>query len=280
MIVYDGALARLGLSEGDACGFSKGFEFLMGFAITDAAAADQQGLFRGANDRRSLRQGLRLRQPPGQAMDPLLEEGLGVVVCFALHVLGDSQAHRAGVGWVRQHPEGGEESAHELLGTDDAVPIAADGSKGVVGGDGQVVDLLDLLQHRVRLAAGVHVAGQDQHRDIVGGGGGGSGDHVGGAGAYGGGHGDDLFALHLLGESHGGMGHALLVLALPDLQAAGLLPQRLPQAHHVAVAGQHDDTFHEGVLHAVIGDVLVLQKTYQGLGHGQANGLHASLLMK
>ena len=31
---------------------------------------------------------------------------------------------------------------------------------------------------------------------------------------------------------------------------------------------------------AVIGDVLVLQKTYQGLGHGQANGLHASLLMK
>ena len=54
MIVDDGALARLGLGEGDARGFSKGFEFLKGFAITDAAAADQQRLLRGADDRGRL----------------------------------------------------------------------------------------------------------------------------------------------------------------------------------------------------------------------------------
>ena len=136
--------------------------------------------------------------------------------------------------------------------------------------------LFHLLQNRVRLAAGVYVAGQDQYGDVVGGGGGGGSDHVGRAGAHRGGDGNDLFPLALLGEGHGGMGHALLVLALPDLHPMGLLGQRLAQAHHVAVAGKHDDAFHEGVLDAVIADVLVLQEPDQGLGHGQSNGFHVS----
>ena len=137
--------------------------------------------------------------------------------------------------------------------------------------------LLHLLQHGVRLAAGIHVAGQHQHGDVVGGGGAAGGDHVGGAGAHGGGNGKDLLALHLLGKGHGRLGHALLVLALVDLQVLSLLAQSLAEAHHVAVAGDDEHAADEAGLNAVHLDVLVLQKADQGLGHGQTHGFHMTV---
>ena len=71
------------------------------------------------------------------------------------------------------------------------------------------------------------------------------------------------------------MGHALLVLALPDVHPVSLLAQGLSKAHHVAMAGQHDHTLHEGMLDAVIGDVLVFQEADQGLRHSQTYGFHS-----
>ena len=137
--------------------------------------------------------------------------------------------------------------------------------------------LLHLLQHGVGLAAGVHVAGQHQQGDVVGGGGAAGGDHVGGAGAHGRGGDADLLALHLLGEGHGGLGHALLILAVPDLQVLGLLAQSLAETHHVAVTGDDEHAADKAVLHAVHFDVLVLEEPDQGLGHGQTNGFHGNL---
>ena len=273
----NGALACLGLSEGDTGGLGKGAELLVRLGVTDAAAADQHGTL-------SLLDGLGGVVQSGlgggaalQAPDALFEEGLGIVIGLALHVLGHGDADGAGVGGVGQHPEGGDHGAHQLLGTDDAVPIAADGLESVVGGDGQIVGLLHLLQHGIGLAAGIHVAGQHQQGDVVGGGGAAGGDHVGGAGAHGRGGDADLLALHLLGEGHGGLGHALLVLAVPDLQVLGLLGQRLAKAHHVAVAGDDEHAADETILHAVHFDVLVLQEPDQGLGHGQTYGFHGNL---
>ena len=80
--------------------------------------------------------------------------------------------------------------------------------------------------------------------------------------------GEDLLPLHLLGEGYGGLGHALLVLALVDLQVMGLLGQRLTQAHHVAVSGDHEDAPDEPGDLSVHVDELVLQKAHQRLGHG------------
>ena len=83
--------------------------------------------------------------------------------------------------------------------------------------------LLDLLQHRVGLAAGVHIARQDQNRDVVGGGGTRCGDHVGRARADRRGDREDLLALRLLGECDGRVGHALLVLSLIEFEGFALL---------------------------------------------------------
>ena len=276
MIPYHGALAGLGLAEGDSGGLREGAELGMGFAVTDTTAADQNGLFGAADHRGGLRNGLPLRLPAGKPPHPFGEEAFGIVVGLALHVLGHGDAHRAGVGGVGEHPHGADHGAHQLLGTDDPVPVAAHRPERVVGGQAQIMGLLHLLQHGIRLAAGVDIAGQDQHRDVVGGSGGGGGDHIGGAGAHGRGDSYDFLALALSGEGHSGVGHALLILALPDLQPAGLLRQCLSQAYHVAVAGQHDHALNKGMFQAVIGDILILQKANQRLCHCQSNGFHES----
>ena len=70
------------------------------------------------------------------------------------------------------------------------------------------------------------------------------------------------------------MGHALLVLALIELEFLSLLLERLPQPHHVAVAGQHHHAADKAVLRAVKAHVLVFQKAYQRLRHCEPNRLH------
>ena len=62
------------------------------------------------------------------------------------------------------------------------------------------------------------------------------------------------------------MAHALLVPALHDLEAAGVRVQGLAQAHGDAVAEDGEKALHEFGLHAVHGDVLVIQEFDNGLG--------------
>ena len=140
----------------------------MGLGIADAAAADHHGTLRLADGLGSVSQsglggGAALQTPYS-----LGKETHGIIIGLTLNVLRHGHADSAGVGGVGQHPEGVDHGAHQLLRPDDPVPVAADGLEGVVGGDGEVVGLLHLLEHGVRLAAGVHVAGQHQQGDVVG----------------------------------------------------------------------------------------------------------------
>ena len=275
MLPVSGGFARLGLTIGDAEGFGKVQELGVGLGIADAAAADHHGTLRLADGLGSVSQsglggGAALQTP-----DALGEEAHGIIISLTLNVLGHGNADRTGVCGIGQHPEGVDHSAHQLLRTDNAVPVAAHGLESVVSGGGQGVGVLHLLQNGVGLTAGVGVAGQHQQGDVVGGGGAAGGDHVGGAGAHGGGGNADLLTLHLLGEGHGGLGHALLVLALIDLQVLGLLAQRLAETHHVAVAGNDEHAADEAVLGTVNLHVLIFQKTDQSLRHGQTDSFHA-----
>ena len=62
------------------------------------------------------------------------------------------------------------------------------------------------------------------------------------------------------------MAHALLVPALHDFEAAGVRVQGLAQAHGDAVAEDGEKALHEFRLHAVHGDILVIQEFDNGLG--------------
>ena len=127
--------------------------------------------------------------------------------------------------------------------------------------------MLHLLQYGVGLAAGVGIAGQHQQRQIIRRGRAAGSDHIRGAGADGGGRHHHLLALCLGGKGNGCLRHALLVLALIDLKVLSLLRQRLPQTHHIAVAGNDEQTLDETVLHAVYINELIFQKANQCLRH-------------
>ena len=270
----DGALARLSFAKGDAGFLGKLPELPMCLGIADAAAADQHRLLRGTDGSgRFLQSSLGGRaalQPP----HPLLQEGHGVVIGLALHVLRHGKADGAGVGGIGQGTERIQAGAHQLLGADDPVPVAADRLERVIGGGCHGIHMLHLLQHGVRLAAGVGIAGQHQQGDVIGGCGAAGSNHIGSAGTDGGGGNADLLAFHLLGKGHGSLGHALFVLALIYLQPVGLLGQCLSQAHHIAVTGDNEHAADEGGHHAVHIDVLIFQKANQSLGHGQTDGLN------
>ena len=270
----NGALARLSFAKGDAGFLGKLPELPMGLGIADAAAADQHGLFRGTDGSgRFVKGSLGCRaalQPP----HPLLQEGHGVVVGLALHVLRHGKADGAGVGGIGQGTECIQAGAHELLGADDPIPVAANRLESIVGGRRHGIDVLHLLQHRVGLAAGIGIAGQHQQRNIIGGCSAAGSNHIGSAGTDGGGGNADLLTLHLLGKGNGSLRHALLVLSLIHFQPVGLLGQCLSQAHHIAVTGDDEHTADEGGHHAVHIDVLIFQKANQSLGHGQTDGLN------
>ena len=128
--------------------------------------------------------------------------------------------------------------------------------------------LFDLLQHRIGLASGEHVAGQQQQRNAVRRGGGGGGDHIGGARPDRRGAGDDFAAQLLFGVAGSGMRHALLVAALMHHQIAIILFQRLTQSQHVAVAENREDTFDEFGFASVDGEVLIVEEFHQRLRCG------------
>ncbi len=118
----------------------------------------------------------------------------------------------------------------------DAVEIARHRLEAIVGGHAAVVEILDLLQHRVRRARGEHVAGQQQHRQAVDVRQRRGGHHVGRAGT------DRRRARHHP-PAHVGLGvgdrrvrHRLLVVRAVGRQLVAMPIERLADAGDVAVA--------------------------------------------
>ena len=224
----------------------------MSFTVTYASSADEKRFFRIADDFYGIVDGFLVRSAACKLMDSLLEEGNRIVIGLTLDILRHCNAHCTGIRWIGESPEGTDHGTHQLLRTHDAVPVAADGPECIIRGDRQVMGLLDLLQHGIRLSAGIDITRQNQDRDVVCSCRSSGGDHVGRTRAYGSRDCNDLLALHLLGKSDCSVGHALLVLSLPDLQAAGFLGKGLSEAEHVAVTRKHYHTLYEGMLLAVI----------------------------
>ena len=79
-----------------------------------------------------------------------LEEAFGIVVGLGLHVLAQRQRHRPAFGRVGQHLHGAVERGDDLFGPRDAVEVARHRAEAVVGRNGAVAEILDLLQHRDR----------------------------------------------------------------------------------------------------------------------------------
>ncbi len=203
--------------------------------------------------------------------DARLEEVDRVVVGLGLRVLAEGEADRAAVGRVGHHPKRAGQGGQDMLGPADPVEVAHDGAEAVVGRHGRVVEILDLLQHRVGRAVGEDVAGDEEDRQAVHMRHGGGGDHVGRPRPDRGGDGHRLPPMLRLGIGDGGMGHGLFVLAAPGGQGVLVGVQRLTQAGDVAVAEDRPDAFDEAA--AILG-LLHGQPADHGLRGGKADRGH------
>jgi len=154
------ALARLGFGEGHLEAFGKCLQGRIRPGVLDPAAADDQRLALALEGRHSIADHRLGGRAPVEAMDTFLQEVIRVIPGLGLHVLRQRQGDGTGFGRVGEHAHGVDRRAHQLLGAVDAVPVFAHRTEGVVGADAQVMELLDLLQHRVGLAAGVDIARQ------------------------------------------------------------------------------------------------------------------------
>ena len=245
------ALAGLGLEDRDVAARGEVGEQVLGAGVEHAAAGDDHRRLRGADRRDDLGHLDRVGLGAADAPDPRLEEALRVVVGLGLHVLAEGEADRAAVGRVGHRAQRAGQRGQEVLGPGDAVEVAGDRPEAVVGRDRAVVEVLDLLQHRVGAAVGEDVAADEEHRQAVDVGERRRGDHVGRARADRGG--DRMGAAPALGLGVGDrrMRHRLLVLAAPGRERVADAVQRLADAGDVAVAEDRPDALDEAL--AVLG---------------------------
>ncbi len=138
--------------------------------------------------------------------------------------------------------------------------------------------LFKLLQHRIRLPGREGICREEQQGHMVHRGRGGCGNHVGRPRPDGGGTGYDLPPVVLFGKSRGGMGHALFIFPLVDLQSARTAIQGFPQATDNAVAEYSEEPFHKFVFLPVKRHILVIQKTNQCLGSGHIRHVISTFL--
>ena len=208
-------LAGLGLADRDVVLLGEGLERAGRLGVEHAAAGDDQRPLRAAD---GVGGDLDLAQAGARAaaVPFLRREELGrPVVGLGLHVLAEGEGHRAALGGVGHRREGAGQRGEQLLGPHDAVEVAADRPEGVVDGHGAVVEVLELLQHRVGRAVGEDVAGEEQHRQAVDVGERAGGHEVERARADRGGDRHRPLAVQRLGVGDGGVRHALLVVAAP-----------------------------------------------------------------
>ena len=262
------ALAGLGFDEGNVTAGGEVGEDVLGAGVEDAATGDDHRVLRRADRLDHLRNLHRVGLGAADAPDVRLEEALGVVEGLGLDVLAEGEADRAAVRRVGKRAHGAGKCGEEMFGAGEAIKVAGDRAEAVVGRDGAVVEVLDLLQHWVGTAVGEDVAGDEENRQAVDVRQCRRGHHVCGAGADRGGHRLRPAAAVGLGVGNSGVRHRLLVLAAPGWKRGADPVQRLADAGDVAVAEDRPYALDEAL--AVLGH-LHAEPPHHRLRCGQAD---------
>lgn len=285
VVVAQRTLAGLGGGDGDPGGGGQCGEGLLGRAVMDPAACDDQRPAGGAHGPYRPFQFVGVGCGAAYVPDALGEELLRPVVRLRLHVLRQRECDGAGLRRVGEGPHGLEGGRNERFGAGDPVEVAGDGAQAVVDGEVARGRDFELLEHGVGGAGREDVAGEEEDGEMVDGGEGGAGDEVGGAGADGGGDGVRGEAAGLAGVADGGVHHGLLVAALeeghggpPGGYGPGCggprLQEGLADSGDVAVAEDAPGGADQTLSPAVALGVLAGEEGHQGLGGGEPAGAH------
>jgi hypothetical protein len=160
-----------------------------------------------------------------------------------------------------------------MLRPTDAVEVSADGAETVASAYRTIVEILNLLQHRIGPAVGEDIAGDQQNRQTVDVRERRRRDHVRRARPDRGCDRHRFAALHRLRIGDCRVSHGLFVLAAPGGKPRTDPMQRLADPGHIAMAKNGPDTFDEAI---ALGRHLRREPSHHRLGGRQSDCFHES----
>ena len=86
---------------------------------------------------------------------------------LGLDILAKGKRDRSAICRIGHGAKGARQSCQQMFGPRNPVEIAADRPEAVIGRYRAVAEIFNLLQHRIRPAAGKHVSRQQQYRQAV-----------------------------------------------------------------------------------------------------------------
>ncbi len=254
-------------------------KFFRSLRIDDAATGDHQRLLCAVKRLYGSSELIAIRSWPSRRPHALIEEAFRVVIGFGLHILAKRQRHGTAFRRIGQHCHCPCQRGDDLLGPGDAIEIARNRTKAVIGRNGTIAEGFHLLQDGIGDTIGEDVAGQKQQRQPVDMRQSSSSYHVGRTGADRTRHRHHAAAKTRLGKGNGGMGHCLLVMGAVGRQFFPDLIQRLAEPRDIAMAENGPDAGENRHLLAVDYRHLLGEEARQCLRHRQAYRLgHVSLL--
>ncbi len=274
IVPHERAFAGLRFRNRNAVRGGEGFQRIGRATVQHAAAGDNhrplraaQTFERGANfmlDRRRRMERHHARR----------KEVRGEIPRRRLHVLRQRERDRAAKRRVGQHAQRARQCVQQLRRMHDAIEVARHRLEHVVRRDAAVLEVLDLLKHRIGRARNENVAGQQQHRQTV---------HMRERRRR-----DEIrraradrrrdrhhpSAEMRLCVSDRAVRHRLLVLRAQRRQLVTMLIQRLAEARDVAVPEDREHAAEEQLGAAAVfrRDALRREVTHERLRGGQADG--------
>jgi hypothetical protein len=128
-------------------------------AIEHAAARDNQRAL-GAPQTGNRRVDIFGARRRGVKPDDARRKEIGrEIPCLRLHVLGQRERNGTAQCSVGEHPQGARQRIEQLCRMHDAIEVARHWLERIVGGDAAVMEIFNLLQHRIGRARDEYVAG-------------------------------------------------------------------------------------------------------------------------
>ena len=196
--------------------------------------------------------------------NPLFKHFYRPIEGFGLYVLRHCQHYCPGFGRISQYPHRVHQGRHQLFRAVNPVKETRDTAERIINGYVQRTRILQLLEHRIRVAGSELVRRQQQYRHPVSGGQRRASHHIQGTRTNRSSNRKRLQAVLGFSESRGRMDCALLVTRHVVFHYSPIgggiefvLQQRLTDATHVAVSENPESSGNQTVLFAVTLGILV-----------------------
>ncbi len=152
------SLARLGLNEGYVMCLGEGCKFCLGLRVNHPAAGDDHRATRTADGICKVRHLALIGFGATDAPNHGLEETLGIIIELGLHILAERQRHGAANGRIGHRCKRPRQTAQEMFRPQNSFEIGRDRTEAVVGTDGAVAEIHNLLQVRFWSPIGENIA--------------------------------------------------------------------------------------------------------------------------